>query len=75
MQKAQQVATPSPGARQLRTIKLYHHCTIASARAISAVSVRGTLGRWFAGDMGEHFIPGAAQAAEHVNNNTITTHG
>jgi hypothetical protein len=25
--------------------------------------------------MGERFIPGAAQAAEHVNNNTITTHG
>jgi hypothetical protein len=39
-------------------------------RAISAVSVKGTLGRWFGGDMGERFIPGAAQAAEHVNNNT-----
>jgi hypothetical protein len=25
--------------------------------------------------MGERFIPGAAQATEHANNNTITTHG
>jgi hypothetical protein len=25
--------------------------------------------------MGERFIPGAAQASEHVNKNTITTHG
>jgi len=36
---------------------------------------RSATGRWVGGDMGERFIPGAAQAAEHVNNNTITTHG
>ena len=30
----------------LRTIKLYHHCTIACVRAINAVALSGALRRW-----------------------------
>ena len=52
----------------LRTIKLYHHCTNESVRASSAVSVRGTLGRWFGGDMGHRFVPEALQPRQPVHN-------
>jgi hypothetical protein len=40
--------------------------------AINLRRARSATGRWFGDDMGERFIPGATQAAQHVNNNTIT---
>ena len=54
----------SHGAASIRgrsiTLSNQHsRCTLARLRAISAVSVRGTLGRWFGGDMEDWFIPEA----------------